>query len=188
MHDRSVVACLVSVAVLTTGRLALREPVATDAAAVLIFRGDPDVQRYDAEPLRDYAEAEAFIAFLHSESAANLRRHWVITLGGAVVELIGLHTWDHHHRRAELGFDIAKAHWGHGIAAEAARAVIQFGFTTMALHRIQAHSIADNTRSIRLLERLGFRREGTLREYSLEDDGIFHDSALYGLLHTDALA
>ena len=55
----------------------------------------------------------------------------------------------------------------------------------MQLHRIQAHTIADNHRSVRLLERLGFRREGTLREYSLEDDLTFHDSAVYGLLSID---
>ena len=62
---------------------------------------------------------------------------------------------------------MAGSHWGLGIASEAARAVIGYGFTTMKLHRIQAHTIADNHRSVQLLERLGFRREGTLREYSL---------------------
>ena len=164
----------------------LREPVATDAAAILVFRGDPDVQRYNAEPLRGLGEAEAFVESLHAETAANLRRQWAITLDGAVIGIIGLHSWDHHHRRAELGYDVAKEYWGQGIATEAARAVIQFGFTTMALHRIQAHTIADNARSVRLLERLGFQIEGTLRDYSLEDDGAFHDTAAYSLLHTGA--
>jgi ribosomal-protein-alanine N-acetyltransferase len=79
----------------------------------------------------------------------------------------------------------AISHWGQGIASEAARAVIDYGFTTMKLHRIQAHTIADN-HPVRLLERLGFRREGTMREYSLEDDLSFHDSAVYGLLRTDS--
>jgi RimJ/RimL family protein N-acetyltransferase len=55
----------------------------------------------------------------------------------------------------------------------------------MRLHRIEARTIADNHRSVRLLERLGFQREGTLREYSWEDDLAFHDSAVYGLLSTD---
>ena len=75
--------------------------------------------------------------------------------------------------------------WGQGIASEAAQAVISYGFTTMKLHRIQAHTITDNHRSVRLPERLGFHREGTLREYSLEHDLTFHDSAVYGLLATD---
>ena len=99
-----------------------------------------------------------------------------------MIGLIGLHTWEHHHRRAELGYDMAVSRWGQGVASEAAGAVIEYGFTAMKLHRIQAHTIADNHRSVRLLERLGFQREGTPREHSLEDDLAFHDSAVYSLL------
>jgi RimJ/RimL family protein N-acetyltransferase len=174
-----------AIPVLRTERLVLREPALADAPAVLVFRGDPRVQRFNDEPLRDVAAAEEFISFLRADSAAGARRHWAITAEGEVIGLIGLHTWERHHRRAELGYDMAVSHWGQGIASEAARAVIDYGFTTMRLHRIQAHTIADNHRSVRLLERLGFRREGTLREYSLEDDLTFHDGAVYGLLATD---
>jgi ribosomal-protein-alanine N-acetyltransferase len=174
-----------AIPVLRTARLVLREPALADAPAVLVFRGDPRVQRFNDEPLRDVAAAEEFISFLRADSAAGARRHWAITAEGEVIGLIGLHIWERHHRRAELGYDMAVSHWGQGIASEAARAVIDYGFTTMRLHRIQAHTIADNHRSVRLLERLGFRREGTLREYSLEDDLTFHDSAVYGLLATD---
>jgi ribosomal-protein-alanine N-acetyltransferase len=170
---------------LRTERLVLREPALADAPAVLVFRGDPRVQRFNDEPLRDVAAAEAFIRFLRADSASDARRHWAITADEEVVGLIGLHTWQHHHRRAELGYDMAISRWGQGIASEAARTVIDYGFTEMKLHRIQAHTIADNHRSVRLLERLGFHREGTLREYSMEDDLTFHDSAVYGLLATD---
>jgi ribosomal-protein-alanine N-acetyltransferase len=170
---------------LRTERLVLREPIRADAPAVLVFRGDPRVQRFNDEPLRDVAAAATLIDFLRAESASDVRRHWVITADDAVIGLIGLHTWEHHHRRAELGYDMAVSHWGQGIAGEAARAVIDYGFTTMRLHRIEAHTIADNHRSVRLLERLGFQREGTLRGYSWEDDLAFHDSAVYGLLSTD---
>jgi ribosomal-protein-alanine N-acetyltransferase len=52
----------------------------------------------------------------------------------------------------------------------------------MDLHRVYAGTIADNHESVRLLERIGFTREGTRREHSWEDDGTFHDSAMYGLL------
>jgi ribosomal-protein-alanine N-acetyltransferase len=174
----------VSIPVLRTERLVLREPALADAPALLVFRGDPRVQRFNSEPLRDVAAAEAFISFLRADSASGARRQWAITAGDEVIGLIGLHDWQHHHRRAELGYDMAVSHWGQGIATEAARAVIGHGFTVMKLHRIQAHTIADNHRSVRLLERLGFHREGTLREYSLEDDLAFHDSAVYGLLAT----
>lgn len=56
---------------------------------------------------------------------------------------------------------------------------------TRQLHRIQAYTIADSHRSVRLLEGLGFRRQGTRRDYSWEDDLAFHDRAVYGLLSTD---
>jgi len=126
--------------------------------------GDPRVQRFNDEPLRDVTSAATLIEFRRAESASDARRHWAVTADDEVIGLIGLHTWEHHHRRAELGYDMAVSRWGQGTAGEAARAVIDYGFTTMRLHRIEAHTIADNHPSVRLLERLGFQREGTLRE------------------------
>ena len=170
---------------LRTERLVLRGPGPGGRARRAGLPGDPRVQRFNDEPLRDVAAAEAFIRFLRADSASDARRHWAITADEEVVGLIGLHAWQHDHRRAELGYDMAVSRWGQGIASEAARAVIDYGFTEMKLHRIQAQTIADNHRSVRLLERLGFHREGTLREYSMEDDLTFHDSAVYGLLAAD---
>jgi ribosomal-protein-alanine N-acetyltransferase len=168
-----------------TQRLVLREPTVADAADVLVFRGDPAVQQYNDDPLGSLAEAEAFVEHLQAETAAGLRRHWVLQLDGRVIGLMGLHTWHRQHGRADLGYDVAHEHWGRGYASEAARAILRHGFTTMRLHRVQAHTIADNHRSVRLLERLGFTREGTLRAFSLEPDGHFHDSVVFGLLRPE---
>ena len=63
--------------------------------------------------------------------------------------------------------------------------MIRFGFEEMSLHRIYASTIADNHESVRMLEKIGFHREGTKRESSWEDDGTFHDSAMYGLLRRE---
>ncbi len=167
---------------ITTQRLVLRAPRVTDAEDVFVFRGDPVVQQFNDDVLGSVADTRAFLEYLLAECAADRRRHWALSLDGVVVGLMGLHDWQHHHRRAEFGYDLAAAHWGRGLAAEAARAVLDVGFREMGLHRVQAFTIADNTRSVRLLERLGFQREGTMREFSLEADGVFHDSAVYGLL------
>ncbi|WP_432842652.1 GNAT family N-acetyltransferase [Dactylosporangium sp. CA-092794] len=167
---------------ISTDRLVLREPTVADAADVLVFRGDAEVQRYNDDPLQSLAECEAFVEYLAAETAAGLRRHWALELDGRVIGLMGLHSWKPGHRRAELGYDLSRAHWGRGYAGEAGRAVLRFGFTAMRLHRIQAYTIADNDRSVRLLTGLGFTREGTLRECSLEDDGRYHDSVVFGLL------
>lgn len=68
---------------------------------------------------------------------------------------------------------------------EAMRAVIGFGFENMALNRLEIWTSSANVRSLRLAERLGFTREGTLRKRILEDDGMFHDGTLWGLLRSE---
>jgi [ribosomal protein S5]-alanine N-acetyltransferase len=171
-----------TVPVLRTTRLVLRPPSVMDADDVLAFRGDPEVQRHNDKTLADRNAAVAFLDFLVGECDTGHRRHWVIEVDGTVVGLVGLHAWHAHHRRAELGYDVHRDWWGRSVAFEAASAVIDHGFADLDLERIEAYVIDVNTRSVRLLERLGFRHEGTRRRYSLEDDGLYHDSLVYALL------
>jgi ribosomal-protein-alanine N-acetyltransferase len=173
--------------ILTTERLTLRRPVMADAGDVLLFRGDAFVQRYNSAPITTIAEAEDQIIEAHAEYGRHEGITWAVTFTGdnATLGHIALHHWSHNHRRAETGYDLARAYWGQGIATEALRTVLEFGFKRMNLHRIYAGTIADNHESVRLLERLGFTREGTRRESSWEDDGRFHDSAMYGLLRRE---
>jgi ribosomal-protein-alanine N-acetyltransferase len=170
--------------VLTTERLTLRELRDSDAADVLVFRGDPIVQKYDDPIIHTEPEARAFIDALREEYLARHGISWAVTWSGQdrVLGVFSLHAWDHYHRRAEAGYGLARAWWGQGIASEALGAILRFGFEALDLHRIYARTIADNHESVRLLERLGFQREGSLRQHSWEDDGSFHDSAVYGLL------
>jgi ribosomal-protein-alanine N-acetyltransferase len=171
--------------IIATERLVLRDVQLSDAADVLVFRGDPVVQRFDDPPIHTVAEAEAFIVDeLHAEYASGDGIAWGVTLAhqDVVVGLVGFHRWDRYHRRAEVGYGLARTHWGQGLASEALRAIIRYGFDQMELNRIYARTIADNHESVRLLDRLGFQREGTQRAHSLEDDGTFHDSAVYGML------
>jgi ribosomal-protein-alanine N-acetyltransferase len=170
--------------VLATNRLRLRELRRSDAADVLRFRGDPIVQKYDDPVIHTLTEAESFVAQLQAEYDAHQGINWAVTRSGQdlVLGIFSLHHWDPYHRRAEAGYGMAHAYWGQGIGSEALRAIVQFGFEQLNLNRIYAGTISDNHESVRLLERLGFRREGTQREHSWEDDGTFHDSAMYGLL------
>lgn len=173
--------------ILTTGRLTLRRPQIADAADVLVFRGDAYVQRYNSAPIKTIEEAEEQIIDMHALYGRHEGIEWAVTISGedSVLGIFSLHDWSHRHRRAEVGFDLARDYWGQGIATEALKAILQFGFTDMNLHRIYAATIADNHESVRLLERVGFMREGTSRESSWEDDGTFHDSAMYGLLRRE---
>ena len=173
--------------VLQTARLILREVRPADAADVLVFRGDPYVQRFNSEPLKTLQEAAVFIEEALQQHATQAGFGWAITLRGQdrVLGGVSLHAWEKYHRRAEVGYDLARAFWGQGIGSEAVRAVLAFGFTELNLNRIEAATIADNHESVNLLKKLGFRLEGLRRGYSWEEDGTFHDSAMFGLLRAE---
>lgn len=94
----------------------------------------------------------------------------------------GFHTWNTHHRRAELFYLLRSDEYKRkGIMTEAVTAVLQHGFTDMNLHRVCAFVDADNVASVSLLSKFGFTFEGTQREdYNV--DGTNTDSDCYSLL------
>jgi ribosomal-protein-alanine N-acetyltransferase len=86
-------------------------------------------------------------------------------------------------RRTELGYALAQAHWGHGYMTEMLCELLQFALE-MQLHRLTADTDPNNQPSLRLLERLGFRREGYFREHHFVQ-GEPQDSIMYGLLRSE---
>ena len=85
---------------------------------------------------------------------------------------------------ADIGYELDPPYWGHGYATEAARAIVRFGFTRLRLHRIWSWCIADNVGSARVLEKVGMRREGRLRENAYFK-GRWWDTLLYGMLEDE---
>jgi RimJ/RimL family protein N-acetyltransferase len=175
--------------VLVTERLVLRGIVPGDAADLFTFRSDPIEQRYNDAYLRTLDEAHDLIHRLDRERVENNALHWGVTLAGAdrVVGLLGYNEVVAEHRRVALGYDLARRFWGRGLATEALTAVLDHGFGPLGLNRVEAHTDAANERSIRLLERLGFWREGTFHDRYLEEDG-YHDIALFVRLGRDRLS
>jgi ribosomal-protein-alanine N-acetyltransferase len=174
---------------LTTDRLLLREVDPADARDLIAFRGDPEVQRFNSRPMTDVSEALTLIDTVRKWYLAQKGIHWGVTLHGdqRVIGLCSLHGLNRFHQRGAIGYDLGREFWGQGIAFEAVGAVVKFAFEQLSLNRLEAVTIADNFRSVVLLERLGFKHEGTRREHSLEDDGLFHGSAIYGLLRREYL-
>jgi ribosomal-protein-alanine N-acetyltransferase len=172
---------------LTTDRLVLREVVADDADDLLIFRGDAEAQRYNLAPMRSRAEALALVRTMQAWYESQYAVQWGITLRGddRVVGLCGLHEWNARLGRAALGYDLARSHWGQGIAIEAVRAVLRFGFEQWGLTRVDAYTIVENVRSVRLLDRLGFKLEEVRREYAPHVGGRFQGRAQYVLPRAD---
>jgi len=96
----------------------------------------------------------------------------------------GFYDWNTTAHRAEIGYDLEPAYWGRGVMTEAMHAVLEYGFEKMGLNRIQAIIDSKNTRSMRLVHRLGFKKEGVLRQRSYFN-GQFRDDAIFSLLRKE---
>jgi ribosomal-protein-alanine N-acetyltransferase len=172
---------------LTAPRVALRWMTEADIPALYSVFGDPEVTRYwSTRALRDPAGAEALLREIEARFRARTLFQWGVCLRSddAVIGTCTLFCLDLAHRRGELGYSLGRAHWGHGLMSEALSALIAFAFDTLGLHRIEADADPRNGRSIRTLERLGFRREGHLRErYHL--NGEIQDALIFGLLRRE---
>jgi RimJ/RimL family protein N-acetyltransferase len=134
--------------------------------------------------LTSEADNLAVLAEIHDCFRAGTLYQWGIELERVIVGSCTLANIDRRHRRAELGFALARAFWGRGLMLEALPALIQFAFGHLDLHRIEADTDPRNTASMRVLERLGFQREGLLRERYFQL-GEAQDAVVYGLLRRD---
>lgn len=148
-------------------RLDLRALTVDDAPAILEVFGDPEVMRFwSSPPQRDLAEAEAYIAQIDANFAARQFFQWGICRRdtGKVCGTCTLFQLEMTHRRAEVGIALGRDAWGQGLATETLDVLIGFAFGALDLHRLEADTDPQNERSLRLLERQGFQREGYLRE------------------------
>jgi RimJ/RimL family protein N-acetyltransferase len=172
---------------LATERLRLRAPRPEDAAALLGILGDPEVTRYHNMPtLPTLAEAHAALERLQQRYAARDAIRWAIEplSNPEMIGTVGLLRFDFEHRRAEVGYEIARRWWGRGLTPEAVAAVIKYGFSVLGLHRIEAGVLPGNDASVRVLQKLGFLEEGPRRDY-LYAKGRFHSFRWFSLLETD---
>lgn len=164
-------------------RVLLRPFAVTDREALLRLHSDPKALRYWSHaPWTELAQADALLQRDAAGSSHGIRL--AIELDGVVVGSVSLFAWSESNRRAELGYLLDPAWWGRGLAREAVSLVLDHGFGTVGLHRVEADTDPRNTGSIRLLEGLGFRREGLLRERWIVNDEIT-DSAMFGLLASE---
>jgi [ribosomal protein S5]-alanine N-acetyltransferase len=173
--------------VLGTARLELCEYDVGYAEDIFVIRGDAEVQLYNSVPHATVQDTIEFIEFERAEYRAKKEIIWAVKWRESqrIVGSVSVFDWNRYHRRAQMGYDLAKAYWGMGIAQEAICAVLHFAFERMALNRMEIWTSAANVRSLRLAERLGFTRDGTLRKRILEDDGHFHDGTVFGLLREE---
>jgi ribosomal-protein-alanine N-acetyltransferase len=174
---------------LNTERLFLRQVRDEDAHDLFRLHSDPVQARYLSRlPMSDPDEAVARIAMLRDQRRQGTGVEWMMLPRGvekpSVIGAISLFKLDEQSLRAEIGFLLAADYWQKGLMAEAARAVIAFAFARLGRQRIEAETDPRNTACCRLLEKLGFSLEGTLRRrWRVGDE--WSDSAMYGLLLSD---
>ena len=172
---------------LETRRLLLRPLEETDAPALLALFSDSRVMRYwSTPPWTSIGQAQAMVARDREAlpRGEHLRLGIVRRDDAVLVGTCTLFDWAPSCRRAEIGFALAPEWWGRAYMDEALRALLRHGFDAMALNRVEADIDPRNEASARTLERLGFRREGLLRERWIVGDEV-SDTALYGLLQRD---
>ena len=171
----------------TADRVSLRPITERDLASLFDIFSNPEVMRYwSSPPLKDLEEARELLGDIHDKFQRRLYFQWGIARR-IDDTLIGTSTLFHveaNNHRAEIGYALGRAHWGKGYMQEALTALLGYAFGELKLERIEADVDPRNEASIRTLERLGFIKEGYLRE-RWKVNGEVQDALFYGLLRRE---
>jgi RimJ/RimL family protein N-acetyltransferase len=166
-------------------RLYLRPLEEEDIDRCLVWINDPEITATVALrfPFNRSREKEWFAALYKTDRDIPLAI--VLKDGDRHIGNCGLHQIDYPNRCAQFGIMIGeKEEWDKGYASEASRLILDYGFDQLGLHRISLQVYAHNLRAQRVYEKLGFTREGVLRE-SYYRDGRYHDTVIMGILRSE---
>src|SRR5260221_2259397 len=173
---------------LLEGRRVLLRPLSgADAAGLHQAYGDPEAMRFwDFPASADVAETAQRIGW-SLQSSARFHACWSVVLrdDARVVGMVNYHHREPWNRRLEVGYILARAYWGRGLMSDAMRTFLAHCFGALDSHRIEATIEPDNLASIRLAERLGFRREGGPMRDRLDVAGDLRHILQFGLLAAD---
>ena len=179
-----------SLPILESSRLRLRQLNKADTLDLFNIFSDVQSMRYWSHvPFTEIEQAETYLRKIDAGRINGTHMQWGIALreDDKVIGTATLFSLNSIHRRAEIGYVLASTHWQRGIGREALSMVLTHAFETLDYLRIEADIDPRNAASCQLVEKLGFRHEGTLRERWHVDDEV-QDSALYGLLAREFVA
>ena len=170
---------------LESERLLLREFNLADWPAVNAYTSDPEVVKYmPFDPTSDAQTREHLSQCLATAAEQPRRIYELAVVLRAQNQLIGTATialYPQERRHASFSYLLHRKYWGHGYATEAMRMLINFGFSVLQLHRLEDTCDTRNLASARVMEKLGMRREGHLRE-TIWKDGQWYDEYIYAIL------
>jgi [ribosomal protein S5]-alanine N-acetyltransferase len=173
---------------LQASRLALRDFQSTDLEAVHAYAEDERVVVHQEWGPNSLEQTRSFVENCAAEPSHPMRHSFNLAVVLADGHLIGgcLALLDAEGHAAEVGYSFHPDFWGQGYASEAVQCLLQFLWLDLGLHRISAYCRPENSASIALLQRAGFRLEGQLREHKLIR-GHYRDSLIWGLLAGDGM-
>ncbi len=170
-----------------TATCVLRSPRSDDADGLVSIANDAAVARYVSPRFPYPYTRENAVEWLASLPSRPRTVSVVIELEGALCGVVTLELLAEERAGvAELHCWLSSRVWGRGIAADASRALTEYGFSHFDLRRVQAHVIAPNVNAMRVLEKAGFRREAVLAQSLVARDGSVHDDVLYFRLKPQA--
>jgi ribosomal-protein-alanine N-acetyltransferase len=175
---------------LSTKRLTLRAPTLADASAIRAIVSIPAVTRFSNWPdAPTKAQVERGMRWMSKLFASGKGCAWIIEHrhSKAIVGAIRFNHIDKKWKWGELGYESHPDFWGKGLMTEAVHAVVGCGHQSFALNRIEAWTLPGNAASDRVLEKVGFRYEGTLRQKAWFK-GAYHDFRMFGRLAGDPLS
>lgn len=174
--------------VIHTERLVLRKPTYDDVKPLLELSQDEEVMLYyGMEPFREKVQSRKEIDWYLKIWTEGTGTRWVIELieeDEDFIGEIGFYNYAKAHRRAELGYKLARKHWRKGYMTEALVGMLDYMYANLDLNRVQALVDPRNLGSLRLLENQGFQRDGLLRSYEYER-GAFIDLYMLSLLRKE---
>jgi [ribosomal protein S5]-alanine N-acetyltransferase len=168
-------------------RVTLRKLIRSDVTPLFGMFSHPEVMRYWSRPaMTEMAQAEALLEQVLADYETGYSLALAIERGGdnAFVGNCTLHHFHEASRRAEIGYALARPFWGQGYMHEALQAVLVYAFERLDLNRLEADIDPRNASSARSLERLGFQKEGHLRQRWIVNSEI-SDTGFYGLLRSE---
>ncbi|AXI30336.1 GNAT family N-acetyltransferase [Priestia megaterium] len=169
---------------LETKRLILRKIVEEDAPEILSCFSDGDVLRYYGQkPLETIDQVKEIIKNFSKGYEEKQLIKWGVQLKGneKLIGTVGFQEWSSEHKKANVSYALFPEYWNKGYATEAVYEAISYGFNELQLNRIGAIVFTQNSGSSALLSKVGFKKEGTLREYMYQG-GISFDTYVYSLL------
>jgi ribosomal-protein-alanine N-acetyltransferase len=172
---------------LHTERLLLRKMKGSDSPSLFEVWSDSEVTKFmNIDCFTDESQVEDMIKLLDELSLDNkaIRFSIIEMESNKIIGSCGYNSLDFENEKAEIGYDIARAFWGRGYASEAISALLEYAFLSLKLNRIEAKVEPENMNSVKVLQKLNFTFEGTLRQ-SERVNGKFIDLKMYSKLIID---